>query len=203
MLLKNLRISFPHLWVPDAYEEGQKPKYSVNILIPKHGDPQLKKIQREIKRLIDTTDWIKGKKPLPKNICLLDGDDEKSDTDGYEGMMYINAKNASRPSVFDRVKDPDTGRPVVLTEDDGRPYGGCYCNISVEFWAQNVPKYAARIGCGLAGVQFWRDGERFGGTAPSKSGDFEYLDEDELDALEDDYEDDEEEEDEEMEDWLK
>ena len=33
--LKNVRLSFPQIWTPKAYMEGQKAKYSANFLLDK------------------------------------------------------------------------------------------------------------------------------------------------------------------------
>ncbi len=85
--------------------------------------------------------------------------------DGFEGNKYVTARNTTRPSVVDRNQSP-------LTEEDGKPYAGCYVNAEVEIWAQKPkPGIGRRVNVSLLGVQFVRDGDAFGSgatpTAPS------------------------------------
>ncbi|CAN0502063.1 unnamed protein product, partial [Phaeothamnion confervicola] len=65
--------------------------------------------------------------------------------------------SSGRPLVIDGQKNP-------LVEEDGKPYGGCYVNATVEIYAQKGEN--AGIRCGLLAVQFARDGDAF--TAGSK-----------------------------------
>ncbi len=48
----------------------------------------------------------------------------------FEGNLYVNANNKVRPLIIDRDKTP-------LDSTDGKPYGGCYVNASIELWAQD------------------------------------------------------------------
>jgi hypothetical protein len=59
-----------------------------------------------------------------------------------------------------------------LTEEDGKPYAGCFVNASIELWVQDN-NYGKRINATLAGVQFYRDGEHFGGGSIADTDDFE------------------------------
>lgn len=89
--------------------------------------------------------------------------------EGFEGMVYVNPKNATRPGIFDRDATP-------LAQEDGRPYSGCYGNVEIDIWALNKPNVTKRIVCDLLGVQFTRDGDAFGGgSAPSKAESFASL----------------------------
>lgn len=97
--------------------------------------------------------------------------------DGFEDMYSLNASNKARPTVVDRDRTP-------LTEKDGRPYSGCYVTAIVDVWAQDN-SYGKRVNATLSGLQFVRDGEAFGGSAPAKSDDF-----DDLGDFEDDDDDD-------------
>lgn len=95
--------------------------------------------------------------------------------DGFEGMHSLNAANKARPLVLDRLKEP-------LTAADGKPYGGCYVNASIEVWAQDN-QYGKRVNATLKGVQFVRDGDAFGGGAPASPNDFDDLGVEEEDNL--------------------
>lgn len=75
--------------------------------------------------------------------------------DGFEGMYSINASTKTRPVVRDADTSP-------LTAADGKPYGGCYVDASVELWAQDN-SWGKRINATLRWVQFRADGEAFSG----------------------------------------
>lgn len=87
--------------------------------------------------------------------------------DGFEGMFTVNASNKVRPLALDRDKSQ-------LSAADGRPYSGCYVNVSLEFWAQDNG-FGKKINASLKGIQFVRDGDAFGGGAPASPDDFEDL----------------------------
>jgi hypothetical protein len=98
--------------------------------------------------------------------CLHNGD-LKAQYDGYAGMWYVSARSASKPLVIDRDKK-------ILEEKDGRPYGGCYVNMSIDIWAQDN-QYGKRINATLRGVQFVQDGDAFSGGPPATPEEFEDL----------------------------
>jgi hypothetical protein len=87
--------------------------------------------------------------------------------DGFEDMHSLHASNKARPLVLDRDKSP-------LSAADGKPYGGCYVNASLELWAQDN-QFGKRINATLKGVQFVKDGDAFGGGAPASPDDFDDL----------------------------
>ena len=89
--------------------------------------------------------------------------------------MFISARSKSRPTVVDRDKTP-------LTEQDGRPYGGCFVNAIVELWAQDN-QFGKRINATLAGVQFLKDGDAFGGSRPADPDEFEAVDDNNSDLV--------------------
>lgn len=89
--------------------------------------------------------------------------------DGFEGMHAVNASAKTRPLVLDQQKNP-------LTAADGKPYSGCYLNVSLDLWAQDN-QYGKRINASLKGVQFVRDGDAFGGGAPASPDEFDEIDE--------------------------
>lgn len=168
MFLENVRLSHPDLFVPtkfDANNPNEKAKYGGQFIMGKdHKD--LPKLKNEIRKLIGEK-W--GEKPSGLKIALRDGA-EKEDVDGYgPETVFFNAKNQKRPGVFDRDQSP-------LTAEDYRPYAGCYVNVRISVWAQDN-KYGKRINIELNGVQFYGDGEAFGGgSPPSTNEDFPELD---------------------------
>lgn len=168
------RLSFEHIFRPDG-QEGQTPAFSATILIPKD-DPQIAKIKDTIKQVAEAKWKTRAEGILRtiyarENLCLRDGDlkaDSSATYASYKGMMYVSARNSQRPTVFDRNVSP-------LVEADGVIYSGCYVNARVEFWAQDNAN-GKRVNGKLLGIQFVKDGERFGGGAgAAKAEDFEVL----------------------------
>lgn len=169
------RLSFEHVFRPDG-SKGVTPAYSATILIPKD-DPQIAKI-REVIKQVAKDKWKNRADGILKNIytrealCLRDGDmkaDSSATYESYRGMMYVASRNTIRPTVVDR----DPTREIV--EADGKIYSGCYVNARIEFWAQDNDN-GKRINGKLLGIQFVKDGDRFGGgSGPAKAEDFEVL----------------------------
>lgn len=167
--LKAVRLSFPDLFKPRPFKPGDTPKYKATFLIPKD-DPQIKTIEAAIVATAKEK-WPKDFQKVLNSIrgnankfCYQDGDNKSYD--GYEGMMALSAGNKARPSVFDRDRSP-------LTEDDGKPYAGCYVNAIVELFAYD--NSGNGISASLSGVQFYKDGEVFSGGRPAKADDFDDL----------------------------
>ena len=150
--LNNVRLSFPALWQartgPDA---NSKPSFQAAFILDKKDNAKdIETVRATIAAI--GKESFKGK--LPPKICLREGT-EKGDMDGYgEGVMFINARSDKRPHVVGRKLE-------VLTEDDGKPYAGCYVNATIRLWAQDN-QYGKRINAKLRAVQFVKTGERFG-----------------------------------------
>jgi hypothetical protein len=107
-------------------------------------------------------------------VALGDGN-TKAQYAGYEGMLFVNARNKVAPGVFDRDKSE-------LTQADGKPYAGCYVFMSVEFWAQDN-SYGKRINASLRAVMFDRDGDAFTGGGAGSADDFDDIAVDTADSL--------------------
>lgn len=169
LMLRNVRLAFPHLWEPQVSDTGAKTFGAAFILPTDH--PQIAAIQAcmdEAGRAKWGDKWPAQKKALEKQdrMALHDGD-IKAKYDGYEGNLFINANAKARPLVIDTDKS-------ALTEDDGKPYAGCYVNASLEFWPQkDHPKGGSRINASLRGVQFLRDGDAFSASRPADADEFE------------------------------
>lgn len=171
MMIQNVRLSFPNIFRPSAFMQGDDPKFSATLIL-EEGDPQLEAIRDEMNRI--ATDKWADKVPQRLKKCLQPGSD-KADLDGFgDGKWFFNASNKKRPGVFDRDRS-------ALVEEDGKPYAGSYVNVIVDFWAQDN-KFGKRINASLQGVQFAGDGDSFGGgSGTSVADDFEEVDESFLD----------------------
>lgn len=170
IMLKNVRLAFPNLFEPSTVAGEGEPRYSAAFILPAD-HPQLKEINAKIKA-VATEKWkdkaeaqLKGLEKTGK-LALHDGD-EKPQYDGFPGNMFISAsaKVSARPTVINTDKTP-------LTERDGKPYAGCYVNVSLDFWAQDNG-YGKRVNAQLRGVQFLRDGDAFSAGRPADSDEFE------------------------------
>lgn len=167
--LKNVRLAFPDIWTPVAFEgEGEKKYGATGLIMP--GSENDKLVKSTIK-LVATEKWKDKAPAILKSIegnankyCYVDGNTKTYD--GFADMMALSAKNKKRPTIKDRDASP-------LTETDEKPYGGCYVNMSVEIWPQDN-KWGKGIRASLRGLQFVKDGDAF--TAGSVAGDDEFED---------------------------
>ena len=169
VMLKQVRLSFPDLFVAKQYEGKGDFKYSASFLIEPGSDND-KAIQAALKaaavekfgkRTDAVLESIRGSK---QQYCYLKGDIKEYE--GYQGMLVLSAKRKQkdgRPYVIDQKKTP-------LNEADGKPYAGCYVNASVDIWAQDGQHTGMRAG--LLGVQFHSDGDAFSGGAVANPDDF-------------------------------
>jgi len=173
--LNNVRLSFPQLFEATTVNGEGKPAFSAAFLInPK--DPQVAAINAAIDAVAKEKWGAKAEANLKAmraadKVCLHSGD-LKSNYDGFEGNLYISSRNPMRPLVIDVNKSP-------LTEQDGKPYAGCFVNASIELWAQDN-NYGKRVNATLMGVQFYKDGESFTGGGVADTDDFDDLTADDL-----------------------
>lgn len=147
--------------------EGEPAFGGTWLLAPDH--PQLPEINAAILAVAKEKWGAKGQAVFDElkkkdKLALHDGD-TKSDYDGFAGNWFIASRSKVRPTVVDRDRSP-------LVEADGRPYSGCYCNVIVEFWAQDNA-YGKRVNAQLRGVQFNRDGDAFSAGRPADADEFE------------------------------
>lgn len=178
IILKNVRLSFPDLHnpgTPHANSTDKTPKYGAHFLMGKDSEA-FKVAMAEFSRVAQEkwgANWqaIVGAIERTKK-ALRDGnfslDKAGVVRDGYKDVMFVAAKNKAKPAIVDS-KFVD-GKPVVLTADSGKPYGGCYVNAKVEFYAMDKPGQGKSINCTLKAVQFVRDGEAFAGGPGTADG---------------------------------
>lgn len=183
IMLRNVRLSYEHIFTPNALDDNQDPKYNATFIIPKdHADlPALRKALYEAGAekypgAFNGTAW-----PTGYTCALKDGDKDPFD-DGtllseknpeYAGCYVLKAASTRRPVVVDRKK-------TAVTEADGIIYSGCYVNASLAAGAYEYKKIKKGVTCYLNGVQFVADGEPFGANALN---DFDAMDGDEDDFL--------------------
>jgi hypothetical protein len=175
--LKGVRLSFASIFKKKAFGDGEdggsEPKFQAAFLIHKEKqDDQIRGVKDTIRKVAKAKWGENVPKLKADKFCMRDGDNE--DYDGYAGHWYISASNAKRPLVVDRDKS-------ALTEDDGRPYSGCFVNATVHIWAQDN-KYGKRINASLEAVQFVKDGDAFGAPPVDVDEEFDDLGDDDAPA---------------------
>lgn len=170
--IQNVRLSYPNLWKAKAMEQGQEPKFSAAFILDKKLDAkQIAAIQAAMK-VVAEEKWGAGKVPKGVKYCLRDGGEQgRADTDGYgPDKMFFNANSVKRIPVVDRNLAP-------LDEQSGKPYAGCFVNVSIKLWAQDN-QYGKRVNAQLRAVQFVKDGPAFGEAPVDVSKEFTELPED-------------------------
>ena len=168
-----VRFCYCNVFEASAMNEGETPKYSVCILIPKTDTATVDKIKKAIEaakqagkaKIADK----KGNIPSNLKIPLRDGDIERADDPAFEGMYFMNASSLRKPSIVDCNLDE--------IMDRGEFYSGVYGRASINFYAFNVQSKG--IAAGLNNIQKLADGEPLAGgstAAEDFGGDNEFND---------------------------
>lgn len=177
VILRNVRLSFPDLFEPGTPPPGSKsgPKYGAQFIMEPGSDAfkvaseaffvaAQEKFGQNWQAILSA--MARDKKAVRKGDENLD----KSGNirDGYAGMFYVVARNKAKPAVVDSKFQ--NGQPVPLDASSGKPYGGCYVNAKVEFYAMDKAGQGKSVNCTLLAVQFVRDGEAFAGGPGTADG---------------------------------
>ena len=164
------RISYANIFEAKSINGGDA-KYSVSCLIPKTDKETLLAIHKAVEAAKEdgkTRKWG-GKIPSQLKTPLRDGDIDRSDDENYSKCMFVNATSKDAPQVVDRR--------VQRVTDPMMVYSGCYCNVSVNFYAFNANGNRG-VAAGLGNIQFVKDGDRLSGRASAEA-DFDALEDDE------------------------
>lgn len=168
------RLAFANIFEPKSVGDGG-PRFSATVLFDRDSEAH-----KAVLAAIDAeaaNKWGAKAPAIVKSMlkaaqgCLQDGD-TKSQYSGFEDHMFVSAGQT-----------PDKGRPdirnakglPVAAGDAQAPYSGCYVVAHLDVWAQDN-QYGKKVNASIAAVQFWKDGEAFGGGArPVSDNDFEDL----------------------------
>jgi hypothetical protein len=173
--IENVRISFPNLFEAKAINGEGEPRFSsAFVIVPGSAANAALAAAMEV---VAKEKWgakahgilaeLKAKGRVAFKEAPLSKDGEVYD--GFEGMFSLNASSPTRVAVIDRDTTP-------LTSADGKPYGGCYVDASVDIWAQDN-SWGKRINAKLRWVQFRGDGDAFSGGAPVSQDEFQAISE--------------------------
>lgn len=183
VVIGECRLSYVHLFKPESISEGQQPKYSVSLIIPKSNKELVAKIRTAIDSAFKAGIGTFGGK-LPKDggwkNPLRDGDLERAGDPAYESSYFINAGSKTKPGI---VKKGTVSKLTEIT-DENELYSGCYGYVSVNFYAFSTNGNKG-VAAGLNNVLKSRDGEYLGGRASAET-DFEDVDVDSFDSITDD-----------------
>jgi len=158
-----VRFSFVNVFEAKAFGEGQTPKYSVMLLIPKSDVGTIGRMKKAIDAAAQKGLSTKfgGKLPAVLKTTLKDADKD-TDQDGElfadkwpetAGHYIINVSSKNQPQIVDAARNPIIN-PVEF-------YSGCYGRASINFFAYNNNGNKG-ISAGLNNLQKLEDGESLG-----------------------------------------
>lgn len=176
ILVKNVRGSYLHVFEKWGKDEDPKEKwrYSGKFLLDNetHAD-EIGALKKHMLKL--QQEWFKGKIGTG-NLFFRNGAD--SGKEEQENSWVISASESRRrPQVLGKKKE-------VVTADDDVVYSGCYVNVLIRPWKQEN-SFGKKINSNLVGVQFVRDGERFGEAGVDASEHFDSEEGDDFDGGDD------------------
>jgi Protein of unknown function (DUF2815) len=155
IILKNVRLSYAHLWKPRENDDGKK-SFSVSLIVPKD-HPQVEAIKTKIRAKV-VEKWPDPKKrPNGLHNPLRDGDTDRENDEAYKGAFFINASAQENrpPKLIDAQ--------LQEVPDNGHWGSGDFANVKIDLFPFER-KEKKGIGVGLVTVQFTKHGERLGGT---------------------------------------
>lgn len=166
-----VRLSYAHLFEPHAIE-GNEPKYSVSVIIPKSDKETLQAIKDAVNEAKEQGKAKFGGK-IPPNLKtpLRDGDSERPDDEAYKNSYFLNASSKNKPGIVDKSR--------TAIYDATEVYSGCYARLTLNFYPFSASGNKG-IAAGLGNVQKLAEGEPLGGFTRA---------EDDFDAVEDTEED--------------
>lgn len=148
ILLKGVRLSYPHLFKPYGKEEGKEKKFSAAFMLPKAS--HLEEAKAIHAKVVAMSKEAHKSELESDRYCLKNGD--KSGKPEYMGHFVLKANEQRKPGTRD-------ANNREIAEEDDVLYAGCYVNVVFRLWAQNNG-FGKRINANLLGVQFAADGER-------------------------------------------
>lgn len=156
-----VRLSYCNLFEPRAIQEGQTPKYSVTLLVPKNDKKTMDRINAAIEAAKATYIQRNPGKKLPSNLKTIihDGDGERPNGGEYgeecKGCYVMTVSSRRPPVIVDVDKNP--------INDPLEVYSGCYGRAVLNFYVYDTQGNKG-VSAGLLGIMKLEDGEPLGGT---------------------------------------
>lgn len=153
ILIKDVRLSYPHLFKAWAGQDDQEPKFSGKFWLDKKTHREeiiaLNKFLQALQQ-----EYFKARIPADK---LFFKDGAASGKEDEATQFIVSASEKVRPNILNRDKS-------AIAEADDIIYAGCYVHVLIRPWKQ-ANKFGKRINANLLAVQFARDGERISGVS--------------------------------------
>lgn len=165
-----VRLSYVHLFEAFSNIEGQDPKYSCVLLIPKSDKLTMKKLRAAQQAALENgkNGVFKGRIPKDWKDTIKDGDEDADleQNPEYEGHFYMSVSSKTKPGIVDRDV-----QPII---DSTEIYSGCFARVSINAFPYSVQGNKG-VSFGLNHVQKMGDGDYLGGRSRAED-DFEALD---------------------------
>ena len=163
-----VRLSYVTLVTPRAQNQGDTPKYSVQLLIPKTDTATVQDILQSIEAAAAKAvneKWGGVRPAIDFKSILHDGDGVKPDagtpySPECHGHWVLNASSERKPDV---VHISNINAPLAPNDI----YSGMYARVTINFYGYKNRKIG--VGCGLGNVLKTRDGEPLSGGASAAS----------------------------------
>lgn len=165
--LGEVRFSYCNLFQPRA-QQGQEPKYSVTVLLPKNNTAAKALLDAAVNYAIEqgVAKCWNGVRPPQPALCVHDGDGPRP-SDGQpfgeecrgHWVFTASCKADRAPFVVDANVQP------ILQQSE--IYSGMYGRVNVSFFPYNNSGKKG-IGCALNGSPKLRDGEVLGGRVSAE-----------------------------------
>ena len=152
------RFSFVNVFEPKAMREGDEPKYSLTLIVPKSDTRTVEAIKAAIRAAAEAgaQKHFGGRVPTEVSHTFKDGDTEKDDMGDLKKVKYPEYANSYfiRVSTKRKPKVLDVNRNEIL--DPTEVYSGCYGRASITFFAYSGEKRG--VSAALNNVQKLEDG---------------------------------------------
>lgn len=189
IILKDVRLSYPDLFKrgrPPKDKPNEPGKYGAQFIF----DPESPagKLARETLIAVAQAEfgpnWQNIMTVMEKSKkCVRKGNENLTQDgairDGYKDKLYVVARNKVQPLIIGPARTMPAGTNTsthsdgfpILTESDGKPYGGCIVSAKVTFRAMKAKgDLPAQVFATLQTVQFRGDGEAFGAAPGTAEG---------------------------------
>ena len=172
--IRDCRLSFPNIVKPKAFKPGDTPKFSASFILTSD-NPDWKLFMAMVNRLaaakwaenaVNIMAMIKGDK---RQRCYGVGTDKLDKKGGiYAGYdapntVYVGASDETQPQMYGA-----DGTPMDPMSANTKFVGGNYVSGIVRPWIQDN-EYGKAVRASFVGVQYLREGEKFG-SAPTDAG---------------------------------
>lgn len=178
-----VRLSYANLAEPRSGFEGQPPKFSTVLLIPKDDEKTVAAIRRAQKAALENgkSSTFKGVIPKSWKDTLRDGDEEMDleANPEYENHWFMNvsAQESRPPVLVDRRREKFSKDEAAL-----EIYSGVYARVSINAFPFSVQGNKG-VSFGINAVQKVRDGEAFSGGKVDVDSEFDDLGDEDVDDL--------------------